>query len=300
MAKPPLRTMQVNVLPIAPTGPVDERQGTLTILSGPRPGALVPIEGAELVVGRTDESTYPIDDESLSRRHARFFKLMGSYYVTDLSSTNGTFVEGERIEAPVKLEDGARIQLGLSTMVRFGLTDRSVVEEAKRLYETTVRDRLTGAHNRHFLEERSQAEWSFAKRQGTPLSVLFVDADHFKKVNDTHGHAAGDAVLKALAEVLMKAMRTEDVVARYGGEEFVILVRGDASPARSTIAERIRADVEALVIEHEGKRIPVTVSIGIAVHDAETPAESIEALIARADAALYKAKQNGRNRLHEG
>ncbi len=299
MAKPPMRTMQVNVQPVAPSGPEDERKGTLTILTGPRPGALVPIEGAELIVGRTEDSTYPIDDDSLSRRHARFFKLMGSYYVADLSSTNGTFVDGVRITQPVALADGARVQLGLSTVMRFGLTDASVVEEAKRLYESTVRDRLTGAHNRHFLDERAQSEWSLAKRDGTPLSVLFVDADHFKKVNDTYGHAAGDTVLKALAGALMAKMRGEDVVARYGGEEFVVLLRGGRQPGVSAIAERIRADVEALVIEHEGQRIPVTVSVGMATYDAEHEVESVEALIALADAALYKAKEAGRNRVHE-
>ncbi len=296
--KAPNRTMQVNVSPVASAEKEDERKGTLTILNGPRPGSLIAIEG-EVVVGRTEEASHPIDDDSLSRRHARFFKLMGSYYVVDLNSTNGTFVAGERITQPVALTDGTKIQLGLATVVRFGLTDPAVVLEAKRLYESTVRDRLTGAHNRHFLEERAAAEWSYAKRQSTSVSVLFVDADHFKKVNDTHGHAAGDAVLKALAASLMGSARAEDVVARYGGEEFVLLMRGGAA-AVLPFAERIRSAVQALVIEHEGITIPVTVSIGVATHDVGSEAETMEALIARADAALYKAKQAGRNRVHSG
>ncbi|MBN8612303.1 MAG: GGDEF domain-containing protein [Deltaproteobacteria bacterium] len=297
MAKPPQSTMQVNVTPVLPGGGKDDRRGTLTILSGERPGRLIEVDGSELVVGRTDESTLRIEDESLSRKHARFFRLMGNHYVTDLQSTNGTFVNGARVSTPTQLADGDRVQLGLATVLRFGLTDKAVVDEARRLYEATVRDRLTGAYNRHFLDERLQSEWSFAKRHGTRLSVLFVDADHFKKVNDTYGHAGGDAVLKSLAGVLLKSMRTEDVVARYGGEEFILLVRGIAVDAVMTLAERVRADVASCVIEHEGKTIPVTVSIGVATHEAEKEAESIESLVARADAALYRAKELGRNRV---
>jgi diguanylate cyclase (GGDEF)-like protein len=289
--------MQVNVNPVLPGGAKDDRRGTLTILSGERPGRLIEIDGSELVVGRTDESTLRIDDESLSRKHARFFRLMGNCYVADLQSTNGTFVNGERVAAPTQLGDGDRVQLGLGTVLRFGLTDKAVVEEARRLYEATVRDRLTGAFNRHFLDERLQSEWAFAKRHGSTLSVLFVDADHFKKVNDTYGHAGGDAVLKALSAVLIKSLRQEDIVARYGGEEFILLVRGIAPDAMMTLAERVRAEVAACKIEHEGRTIPVTVSIGVATHEAEREAESIEALVARADAALYQAKEKGRNRV---
>jgi len=297
LAKPPQSTMQVNVTPVLPGGAKDDRRGTLTILSGDRPGRLIEIDGSELVVGRTDESTLRVDDESLSRKHARFFRLMGLHYVADLQSTNGTFVNGNRIAAPTQLADGDRVQLGLATVMRFGLTDRAVVEEARRLYEATVRDRLTGAYNRHFLDERLESEWAFAKRHGTRLSVLFVDADHFKKVNDTYGHAGGDAVLRSLAAVLLKSVRTEDVVARYGGEEFILLVRGIAPDAVLQMAERVRADIAACKIEHEGKTIPVTVSIGVACHEADKEAESIAALVARADAALYKAKEAGRNRV---
>lgn len=297
MAKPPQATMQVNVTPAISGGMKDDRRGTLTVLSGERAGRLIEIDGSELSVGRTDEATLRIDDESLSRKHARFFRLMGNYFVSDMQSTNGTFVNGERITVPKQLADGDRLQLGLATVMRFALTDKAVVDEARRLYEATVRDRLTGAYNRHFLDERLEAEWSFAKRHGSRLSVLFVDADHFKKVNDTYGHAGGDAVLRALSAALSKSMRQEDVVARYGGEEFIVLVRSIETEAVLALAERVRADIAATVIEHEGHVIPVTVSIGVATHGEGSESESVEALVARADAALYKAKEQGRNRV---
>ncbi|MDQ3035913.1 MAG: GGDEF domain-containing protein [Actinomycetota bacterium] len=297
MTNPNDRTMQVDVRPSGAGDVRDDRRGMLTVLSGDRPGRLIEIDGNELVVGRTDDATLKLPDDSLSRKHARFFRLVGQHWVADLGSTNGTFVNGVKITEPTQLDDGAKIQLGLATVLRFGLTDKAVAEEARRLYEATVRDRLTGAYNRHYLDERLQSEWSFAKRHGSLLAVLFVDADHFKKVNDTHGHAGGDAVLRALSATLLASVRGEDVVARYGGEEFVILLRGVPLEGVSVAAERIRNDVASCVIEHDGKTIPVTVSIGVALHEPSAPAESIDALVARADAALYRAKETGRNRV---
>ena len=294
----PRTTIRVDVEPAPTPNRSGDRRGVLTMLSGDRPGTLVPITDPELTIGRDEkESQLAIDDESLSRRHARFAKIRGRYYVEDLKSTNGTFVEGKRITEPVVLDDGARVQLGLSTVMRFGLSDAAAVVETRRLYEATVKDPLTGAYNRHFLDERLVAEMSYAKRHGTAVSVLFVDADHFKRVNDTFGHQAGDAVLRALSALLIEMMRVEDVVARYGGEEFVIVVRGVDSAGLLSVAERIRAEVEALSIEHKGRPIPLTVSIGGATHSAEREVANAEQLVAIADAALYRAKESGRNRV---
>ena len=295
--KYPNTTLRVDVEPAPGAARGGERRGVLTMLSGERPGALLPISDPELTFGRTDEAHVAIDDDSLSRRHARFAKLHGRYFVEDLKSTNGTFVDGHRITEPTLLEDGARIQLGLETVLRFGLSDDAMVAETRRLYEATVRDPLTGAYNRHFLDERLTAEVSYAKRHGTSVSVIFVDADHFKRVNDEHGHQAGDAVLRALAALLVRTMRVEDVVARYGGEEFIIVVRGITAIGVLSVAERVRSDVEALAVEHLGKPIPITVSIGVATQSPEREVESAEHLVAIADAALYRAKAAGRNRI---
>jgi diguanylate cyclase (GGDEF)-like protein len=273
------------------------RKGAITLLSGPQAGTLFTFDAGEIVVGRTADATLVIDDAGLSRRHARFFCVDGQYFVADLKSTNGTFVAGIAITTPTRLDEGDRIQLGTSTVLRFTMRDDAELEAARRSYEKTVRDALTGAHNRHFLDERLAAEVSFANRHRTPLTVMFVDADHFKKVNDTYGHAAGDEVLRRVARLLCDSMRTEDVVARYGGEEFVVLLRGVPTTGALAVAERVRAGVEALKIGYGGRWIPVTVSIGVATMSAERPVESTEALLALADGALYRAKGAGRNRV---
>jgi two-component system cell cycle response regulator len=297
----PMATMQVAVTPGSLPTAQGNRRGVLVILSGARPGRTVVItEGQDFIVGRTSEATYAVDDESLSRRHVRFFAIAGRYAVEDLKSTNGTFVDGKRLDGPAFLEPGARIQLGKDTVLRFDLQDDAVIEEQKRLYEATVRDKLTGVYNRHFLDERLASELSYAKRHGTALSVLFVDADHFKKVNDTFGHAGGDAVLIALGKLLLASMRNEDVAARYGGEEFILVLRGISGNSVTHVAERIRADVQALLVLHEGQHIPFTVSIGVATHTAEREFEDAAALLAVADNALYKAKETGRNRVVVG
>ncbi len=296
MSRRGVKTIQVPGVRPAGVGE-GELNGVLTVLSGGRPGMIIPVGEQELVIGRTEESTVALYDESLSRRHARFTKDGGRYFVDDLESTNGTFVNGERVERAVPLDDGARIQLGVGTLLRFSLQNDAELAVTKRIYEATVRDPLTGCFNRHFFDERLTAELSYAKRHGAPLAVLFVDADHFKQVNDTHGHAAGDEVLRRLSDLLRESVRSEDILARFGGEEFVILVRGTLDAGVRVVAERVRAGVEALKIEFEGQHIPMTVSVGIASMGPGKPVGSASDLLALADGALYRAKEAGRNRV---
>lgn len=267
------------------------------VLGGGRAGTLIPVGPEPIVIGRDEEATVVLADESLSRRHARFVKLHGRYFIQDLDSTNGSFVDGRRITEAEALEDGARVQLGNGTLLRFVLQDEREYRASLELYESTVRDPLTGLYNRHFFDERLASEYAFAKRHGTFLSVVFVDADHFKQINDTFGHPAGDEVLRRVSGLLSETIRAEDVAARIGGEEFVVLVRDIAPKGIVTIAERIRAGVEALSIEHETQRIAVTVSVGVATMSPERAFDTPEALVASADAALYAAKAAGRNRV---
>lgn len=276
--------------------PGRERVGSVTLLSPPHAGATHAIDPGELVIGRSPEVSLPVQDAGLSRRHARLYRVGSTYFVEDLGSTNGTVVNGERVTTPVALADGTRVMIGKHTILRFAVQDRLELEAAQRMYEQSVRDGLTGLYNRRYLEDRLAAEYAFAKRHRSPLCVMMVDADHFKRINDSRGHQAGDAVLKTLGSMLRAATRREDIAARYGGEEFVLVARAVDLQGGVALAERIRAAIETRVIAFEGQRVPVTVSIGVAasdVGDHESPAD----LLAAADAALYRAKAEGRNRV---
>lgn len=166
----------------------------------------------------------------------------------------------------------------------------------KELEQLAATDALTGVANRRTLDQTLRHEWFRAQRSGQPLSVLMIDADHFKAFNDRHGHPAGDEALRALAEVIgTNVHRPTDLVARYGGEEFsVILAETDNDGARQ-IAERIREQVEQLPLEAGGEQ-PMTVSIGISTWTTATDI-SLEQLLFAADKALYQAKEGGRNRV---
>jgi diguanylate cyclase (GGDEF)-like protein len=164
------------------------------------------------------------------------------------------------------------------------------------MFESASRDALTQVYNKRYFLERLHSEFAFARRHGVPLSLIIFDIDHFKQVNDTHGHLAGDYVLAELAKVVSPAIRSEDTFARYGGEEFVIMSRSTDPPSAAVVSERVREAVEAHDFVYEGVPIPVTISAGLAA----TPhpeVQSPEDLVARADRALYEAKRGGRNQV---
>ena len=155
-------------------------------------------------------------------------------------------------------------------------------------------DMLTGALNRNAFEQMAEIEWSRSTRHGLPLSVLVIDLDHFKTLNDTHGHDAGDNSLKAFAELTGRLLRREDVLCRYGGEEFVVLLPQTTLEAAVQAAERIRRATEGHRVDHGGTAIALTVSIGVASRGSTHT--NLKAVIASADRALYRAKAAGRNR----
>jgi diguanylate cyclase (GGDEF)-like protein len=144
--------------------------------------------------------------------------------------------------------------------------------------------------------ERMAKELAYARRHGAPLSLIMLDIDHFKSVNDTFGHPAGDAVLIQLSKVVHDTLRTEDVFARYGGEEFAVICRGVNVERATIVAERLRELVAAMRTKADDQEIAITLSLGVAGYQ-ETGAENPEQLIASADEALYEAKRAGRNRV---
>lgn len=272
-----------------------DREPTLVVLTGTRMGLVHTLSGPSATLGRSPECEITLDDDGVSRMHARIVMRQGQPEIEDMRSTNGTFVDGVRVSTSTRLKDGSRVRIGGLT-VKFAWQDRDALRAHQHMYDMSVRDGLTGLFNRRYFDERLEAEHAFALRHRSAVAVLLCDIDHFKKVNDVHGHQAGDAVLRAVATELRERVRTEDVVARFGGEELAVIARGvDVSGIR-LFAERLRAIVERLRIEIDGKAIGVTVSIGVA-HSHSGPAVSrAEGLVAAADTALYAAKRAGRNR----
>jgi diguanylate cyclase (GGDEF)-like protein len=280
--------------------PVTQQRTVVKILSGHEAGRVQLMTGDTLVVGRASTCDLRIDDSSLSRQHCRIRKTNGVFFVEDLESRNGTQVDGVRIKAPVRLEDGALIQLAATTIIMFSHQEDLEVQAEQRLYASAVLDPLTGLHNRRHLDARLKSEFAFANRHGTPLSVLLIDIDHFKKVNDTYGHLGGDAALKALADRLQRTVRIEDIVARYGGEEFAVVARGIEGAGAMLFAERIREKVGQIQVSHEEDLIKFTISVGVVTMTRERIFDSIASLLKAADDALYRAKEAGRNRCVRG
>ncbi len=292
--------VQLGGVPPISSGSLPKNRSVFTVLTGPEPGRVFSLDGAELVFGRDEAASGKLLDDGLSRRHARVFRKDGVTFVEDLGSTNGTFVGEERISAARQLADGDRIGLGRNVVVKFSLLDALEEEAQRALYESTVRDPLTRAYNRRYLEDRLNSELSYAGRHGADLTVSMIDVDHFKRINDGFGHPAGDLVLKMVSSAISRSLRAEDVFARYGGEEFVVVLRGIPPEKARQFGERVRALVESLPVTWEGKRIPITASVGVATMTAARPFASGAQLIAAADAALYAAKHGGRNRVEAG
>src|SRR5262249_35562882 len=156
-----------------------------------------------------------IEDEGVSRKHARLTTNGTEVHLEDLGSANGTFVNEQPLKVRRLLEDGDKIKLGSTTIIKFSYSDEIEESFQRRMFEAALRDGLTRAYNKKYLLERLDKELAFSLRHGTPLTLFLLDADHFKSVNDTFGHPAGDAVLVALAAIVQDTIRKEDVFARY-------------------------------------------------------------------------------------
>ncbi len=164
-----------------------------------------------------------------------------------------------------------------------------------QLRRQATTDALTGIPNRRAFTDRAELEFKRSRRNGSPMSIVLIDIDHFKKVNDTHGHLGGDALLKAMSSKLASGMRCTDLFCRWGGEEFCALLPDTTSAGAQIMLDRLRAQIATLSFDHQGHPLAATISVGIAQISNED--NSIDHLIARADKALYAAKSFGRNRV---
>ncbi len=267
----------------------------LIVLSGTNVGEMHKLDGPETVLGRGMQATIRLTDEGISRRHARVINVAGQLVIEDLGSANGTIVNGDLMQRKV-LADGDKVRLGSNTILKFQHQDKLEESFQQQMYDAALRDGLTKAFNKKYFMDRLDTEFSYARRHRTMLSIVLFDVDHFKRVNDTYGHVAGDFVLTKLSKIAHSCVRAEDVFARYGGEEFGVICRGIPLVNAGVLAERLRSATEAGVFDFQGAKIPVTISVGVAALP-ESPAQEVMQLIGAADSALYEAKRGGRNRI---
>lgn len=261
--------------------------------TGPCMGRRYPLGDKDLLVGRGDDCDIRIQDNSVSRKHVKVEPTDDGYKVSDLGSTNGTFVNDKQLDGPQSLHDGDYLRVG-NCLYRYLTGGNIEAEYHEEIYRLTIQDGLTRIHNQRALGEFLDREVARSQRHKRPLSVLLFDIDKFKSINDTHGHLCGDFVLRELAECIRGTIRKEDLFARYGGEEFCMVLVETSMAEALGAAERVRSAIERHEFQFEATRIKLTISVGVATTTGETVVTPAD-LLRTADEKLYQAKRGGRN-----
>jgi diguanylate cyclase (GGDEF)-like protein len=282
----------VTVISRVPEKPA-AKEACLVVIYGMELGKKYNLDSSSIIIGRSSKSDIQIDQESVSRNHARIINNGKSILIRDLGSTNGTYVNDELIDEYV-LRDRDLVKIG-RTIFKF-LTGGNI-ESAyhEEIYRLTTVDGLTQIYNKRYFMETLERELSRSHRYRRELSLIMFDIDHFKQINDTYGHLAGDYVLKHLAQVIKSKIRREDMMARFGGEEFAIVLPEIDNYNALQFAEKIRKLVVATKFRFEDADIDVKISIGVAT--AQPEETDVNEFIKRADALLYEAKKSGRNKV---
>lgn len=266
----------------------------LIVMSGNDIGKKYPVSQAEIIIGRSMDAQIVVKENNVSRRHSRLTFKNGKAMVEDLGSTNGTFVNSEKI-TQCELGDGDLISVG-KTILKFSYQSDIDVALHDEIYDSATVDELTRLYNRKYFQKHIESEFARGERYGREVSLIILDLDFFKKMNDTNGHQAGDLVLKSVGKAVKDSIRSNvDVPARFGGEEFAVLLPETSFNFALKIAEKIRAKIESLRMEFQGKTLTITASLGVASNRPEIT--SVDQLIRVADEKLYEAKRNGKNRV---
>lgn len=266
---------------------------SFVVIQGDLIGRVFKLKDDKTLIGRHPSCQIPIQHRAVSSQHAAVRRAKNSIVIEDLKSTNGTFVNQAKITTSVTLKTGDLVRLG-GTVLKY-VDSELDVDFSESLHNQMTRDALTGVFNRGYVLKALSSLIEIAKT-GSPLSMILVDLDHFKKVNDTLGHLAGDQVLRDTCKVLADSVfRGEDILGRYGGEEFIVLLPDCQLKTAVDVAERARKTIETHRYFFDGARIPVTASFGVSTWDAKfaTPEDFISVV----DAKLYEAKKSGRNKV---
>lgn len=273
-----------------------EKSACFLVVGGELNGTIFDLVDGETFVGRNPDCQIPLDFQGVSRKHFKVIIKNDSAVVVDLGSSNGTYKNNEKIDGEASLKKGDMVKLG-SIALKFlpkGDTERLTYD---KLHQEANTDGLTQCYNKTYFNNKLDLEVKKSKVTGDPLSLIIFDLDHFKNLNDTYGHDAGDYVLKEKAQLLRdNGIRKGDTFARYGGEEFVVLLPKTNLKQAFEIAERLRKLVENHDFLYDGKKLPVTASIGVA--DYRQGVNQGVDLFKRADSAVYKSKEAGRNQVN--
>lgn len=250
--------------------------------------------GKVLRVGREGANDIVLEDVGVSRTHARIERRADGWVVMDVGSTNGTLLNNQRLSSIRTLKNGDQLRFGSVILKYLSGAD---IENAfhEEIYQLTILDNLTGLANRREFDDVLAREFARARRYGRRFSVLTIDIDFFKNVNDTFGHPRGDDVLMEIGRLIKARLRANDLAARLGGEEFALILPETELAGAATVAEQLRAETEGLVVASESKEIRVTISVGCA--DLSPTDQDAQALFRRSDEKLYEAKTGGRNRI---
>lgn len=284
-------TTQRTLLSPGPDGP-GPTPACLVVIHGEGLGRRVDVDARPVVVGRAPDADLQLPHASVSRRHCELAREGARFVLRDLGSTNGTLVNEQRV-AEAALADGDHVTVG-EVILKFIGQASVEARYHEEVYALATLDPLSGLCNRRHFTELVDKELARALRHDRHPVLCMLDVDLFKHVNDTHGHIAGDGVLRRIAELLREQVRHDELAARIGGEEFAVFFPEASLAQAEAFAERLRAAVEAEPFAPGGVPTRITISLGLAAAGAGREGRS--ALMHAADQALYRAKDGGRNR----
>lgn len=293
----------VTVITKVPTD-TPKREACLVVINGADLGKKYVLAQTSTVIGRSSKVDVQVDEDAVSRSHAVIDNYGDTVIARDLESTNGTYVNDLQIREK-RLVDGDQIKIG-RTIFKFLSGSNIEAQYHDEIYKLTTTDGLTQIYNKRFFIKEMEREMSRSIRYARALSLVMCDIDHFKGINDTYGHLAGDHVLRQVARRITNHIRRDDIFARYGGEEFALLLPEIDRNAGAKLAEKLRRLIEAEPFYFDNISIPVTLSMGVAdlaeylaVTNSADPMGEINpfTFIKLADDRLYEAKKSGRNRV---
>ena len=278
------------------------RAACLVQYSGSNLGKRYSLDSDSITVGRSPKADICLDEPSVSRSHSKFIINGGLISIEDLGSSNGTYVNDKKLKTVLQLNDQDIIRLG-NILFKFFANENIDGIVHDKIYRMATIDAGTELYNKKYLLDTLKSEFKFSKAYKQPLSIIYYDLDHFKRVNDTYGHSAGDQVLKEASKLIKQTLRKTDVLCRFGGEEFIVILPNTEQDKAVDLAERLRIVMENKIFDlttevDDAKKIcqhRQTISLGVAQLNSQM--ESELELLEVADKMLYMSKNSGRNKV---